>query len=163
MSPWLRYDLVQPQRGNLFHFYYNLCKPEPLVKEFNMIALFLTGALISLGIQRGKDGMKSSWYHLGLGATAACNKRYWWRRQRGWVRGPWKVKQCIVSCSTVSSSQINKKRQLPPLVFILLLWWKQHQRILQGKDRGVNEWLAWRILHSVEYQAYVARGKAANC
>ena len=35
--------------------------------------------------------------------------------------------------------------------------------ILQGYDRGVDEGLAWWILHSVEEQAYGSRGKAATC
>ena len=34
---------------------------------------------------------------------------------------------------------------------------KQHQRILLGFDRGVNEGLAWQILHSVEEKAHCAR------
>ena len=39
----------------------------------------------------------------------------------------------------------------------------KHQRILQVYDRGVDEGLAYHIPHSVEKQAYGARGKAATC
>ena len=36
----------------------------------------------------------------------------------------------------------------------------QHQRILQGYDRGVDKGLDYRILNSVDDQVYDARGKA---
>ena len=63
-------------KGNLPHLSYILCKPEPLGTEFNTFACSVTGALIFIDIQRGKEGMKSIRYHLELGATAACTKRF---------------------------------------------------------------------------------------
>ena len=42
--------------------------------EFNTVDCSVIGALIFLDIQQGKEGMKSSRYHLELGATVACTK-----------------------------------------------------------------------------------------
>ena len=36
--------------------------------------LYVTGALLFIKVQRGKEGMKDSRYQQELGATAACTK-----------------------------------------------------------------------------------------
>ena len=61
-------------KGDLPHLSYIFRKLEPLGTEFNTFAWSITGALIFLGIQRGKGQIKSSRYHLELGDTAACTK-----------------------------------------------------------------------------------------
>ena len=61
-------------KGNLPHLYYILRKMEPLGMDFNTVDCYVTGYLVLLDIQQGKGGTKSSWYHLELGATAACIK-----------------------------------------------------------------------------------------
>ena len=52
------------------------CKTEPLGTELKTVAFFVTESLIFLDIQRGKEGMKSTRYHLELGTTADCTKRF---------------------------------------------------------------------------------------
>ena len=61
-------------KGDLPHLSYIFCKPEPLGTEFKKVACSVTGALIFLEIQRGKEEMDSSRYHLELGTTAAYTK-----------------------------------------------------------------------------------------
>ena len=61
-------------KGDLPHLSYIFCKQEPLGTEFKTVSLYVTGSPIFLGIHRRKEGINSSWYHLELGATAACNK-----------------------------------------------------------------------------------------
>ena len=55
--------------------YYIFCKPEPIEIEYTTVAWYITGALMLLEIQREKEGMKLSWYHLEFGARADCKKR----------------------------------------------------------------------------------------
>ena len=63
-------------KGGLPHLSYIFYNPGLLVVEFNMVACSVTGSLILLEIQRGGGGgIKSIWYNLELGATAACTKR----------------------------------------------------------------------------------------
>ena len=66
--------LFTTSKGNLPFLYYIFRKPEPLGTEFKTVDCSITGALVFLGIQRGKERMKSSRYHLELGDTAACTK-----------------------------------------------------------------------------------------
>ena len=54
--------------------YYIFRKPEPLGTELKTASCSVTGYLVFLEIQQGKEGMKSSRYHLTLGAIAACTK-----------------------------------------------------------------------------------------
>ena len=61
-------------KGNLPHLSYIFRKPEPFGAEFKKFACSVTGSLIFIDIQRGKEGMKLSRYHLELGATSACTK-----------------------------------------------------------------------------------------
>ena len=61
-------------KGNLLHLYYIFRNLEPLGTYFKTVSCFVTWALIFLEIHRGKERMKSIWYHLELGATAACTK-----------------------------------------------------------------------------------------
>ena len=63
------------EKGNLPHLSYIFRKPEPLSNEFKTVACSVTGALLFIEVQRGKEGMKESCYQKELGATAACTKR----------------------------------------------------------------------------------------
>ena len=58
--------------GDLTHLYYILRKPELLGTEFKKVDCSVTGSPIFLEIYSRKEGMKSSRYHLELGATSAC-------------------------------------------------------------------------------------------
>ena len=62
-------------KGNLLHVSYIFRKPEPLGAEFNAFACSITGVLLFIELQRGKEGTKDSRYHQELGATVACTKR----------------------------------------------------------------------------------------
>ena len=62
-------------KGNLPHLSYILCKPDPLSTEFKTVACSVTGALLFIEVQRGKEGMKHSKYQQELGATTVCTKR----------------------------------------------------------------------------------------
>ena len=63
------------EKGNLPHLSYIFRKPEPLGTEFKTVYCSVTGALLFIEVQRGKEGMKNSRYQQELGATAACTKR----------------------------------------------------------------------------------------
>ena len=45
-------------KGNLPHLSYILLKPEPLGTEFNTVACSVTGDLIFIELQRGKEGIE---------------------------------------------------------------------------------------------------------
>ena len=62
-------------KGNLPHLSYIFRKPEPLITEFKTVACSVTGELIFIEAQIGKEGMKHSKYQQELGSTAACTKR----------------------------------------------------------------------------------------
>ena len=47
-------------KGNLPHLSYIFCKPEPLGIEFNTFECYVTGELLFIEVQRGKEGMKQS-------------------------------------------------------------------------------------------------------
>ena len=47
-------------KGNLPHLSYIFQKPEPLGTEFKTVACSVTGALLFIEVQRGKEGMKYS-------------------------------------------------------------------------------------------------------
>ena len=66
---------LKTAKGNLPHLSYIFRKPEILGTEFKTVACSVTGELLFIEIQRGKEGMKDSRYHKELGATAACKKR----------------------------------------------------------------------------------------
>ena len=57
-------------KGNLPHLSYIFWKPEPLSTEFKTVACSVTGALLFIEVQRGKEGMKDSRYQQELRATA---------------------------------------------------------------------------------------------
>ena len=61
--------------GNLPHLSYILRKMEPLGIEFKTVACYVTGELLLIEVQRGKEGMKHNKYQKELGATEACTKR----------------------------------------------------------------------------------------
>ena len=50
-------------KGNLNHLYYIFHKPEPLGKEFKTVTRSVTGVLLFIEVQRGKQGMKHIKYH----------------------------------------------------------------------------------------------------
>ena len=45
-------------KGGLPHLSYIFHKPEPLGKEFNTVACSVTGGLLFIKLQKGKEGMK---------------------------------------------------------------------------------------------------------
>jgi hypothetical protein len=69
MSPW---KPRQSKTGNLPHMSFIMRKPKPLGTEFKSVARGLSGVLLHLETQRGKEGMKHSKYQQTLGETAAC-------------------------------------------------------------------------------------------
>ena len=62
-------------KGNLPHLFYILRNPEPLGIEFKTVVYYVTGALLFIEVQKGKEGMNHSKYKKDLGETAACTKR----------------------------------------------------------------------------------------
>ena len=46
------------EKGNLLHFSYIFCKPEPLGIEFKTVSCSVTGALLFIEFKRGKEGIK---------------------------------------------------------------------------------------------------------
>ena len=50
------------EKGNLPHLSYIFCKSEPLGTEFNTVDCPVTGALILIEVQIGKEGMKHNNY-----------------------------------------------------------------------------------------------------
>ena len=62
-------------KGKLPHLSYIFCKPEPLGTEFKKVAYSITGALIFIEVQIGKEGENIRKYHQKLGATENCTKR----------------------------------------------------------------------------------------
>jgi hypothetical protein len=50
-------------------------KPEPLGAEFKCICCAITGIMIWIELQRGKDGMRAAEYSAASGVTAACTMR----------------------------------------------------------------------------------------
>ena len=49
-------------KGNLPHLSYMFCKPEPPGTDFKTLACYVTGALLFIEVQRGKEGVKHSKY-----------------------------------------------------------------------------------------------------
>ena len=62
-------------KGNLPHLSCIFRKPDLPGTEFKTVACSVTGALLFIKVQRGKEGMKNSRYQKELGATAVCMKR----------------------------------------------------------------------------------------
>ena len=62
-------------KGNLPHLSYIFRKLEPLGTNFKTVACSVTGALLFIEVQRGKEGMKDSRYQKELGSSGACMKR----------------------------------------------------------------------------------------
>ena len=61
--------------GNLPHLSYIFCKPEPLGTKFKTFDCSVTGDLLFIEVQSGKEGMKDSLYQQELGAATACTKQ----------------------------------------------------------------------------------------
>ena len=62
------------KKGNLPHLSYILLKMYPMGTEFNTVACYITGALILIEFQKGKECIKHSNYQQELGATEECTK-----------------------------------------------------------------------------------------
>ena len=62
-------------KGNLNHLYYIFHKPEPLGIEFKTVTRSVTGVLLFIEVQIGKEGENIRKYHQKLGATENCTKR----------------------------------------------------------------------------------------
>ena len=126
-----------------------------------MVACSITGVIVFLEIQQGKEGMNWSGT-IWSWAPQPPVPRYWWRRRRGWGRGPWKFQQGVF---TVRKLVLVEESSIGSCLHWCWFDWygkNQHQKILRGYDRGVNEGLAWYILHSVWEKAYGARVKTAT-
>ena len=89
-------------KGNLPHLSYIFWKPEPLGTEFKTVACSVTGALLFIEVQRGKEGMKDILYQQELGSTAACMKRVM-EETKGVGQKSKKGGRRIVSCLVVVS------------------------------------------------------------
>ena len=63
------------EKGDLPNLSYIFRKPDPLGKYFNKVACYVTGALLFIEFQRGKEGMNHSNYQTDLGVTAERTKR----------------------------------------------------------------------------------------
>ena len=63
------------EKGNLPHLYYIFRKPEPLGAEFKTVAFSVTGALLFIEVQMGKEGMKHSKYQHDIGSTSDCTNK----------------------------------------------------------------------------------------
>ena len=62
-------------KGNLLRLLYIFRNPEPLGNEFKTVACYVTGALLFIEVQRGKEGMKNSRYQQELGFLNIYNRR----------------------------------------------------------------------------------------
>ena len=82
-----------------------------------MVACSVTGVVVFLELQQGKEGMKSIRYHLELGATAACTKRLM-EETKGLGHRDLKVSTRDFSCLAVGSCRRKQQRQPSPLVLI---------------------------------------------
>jgi hypothetical protein len=58
--------------GGLPNISYIIRKPEPLGTEFKTTACPITGCMLHMEIQRGKEKMKEKQYNREIGATAGC-------------------------------------------------------------------------------------------
>ncbi len=61
--------------GGLPNISFIMRKPEPLGTELKCVACPVTGCMLNLEIQRGKEGMKDQKYNQALGATTGCTLR----------------------------------------------------------------------------------------
>ena len=61
--------------GGLPNLTYLARKPEPLGTEFKTVCCGVSGLMVHMEIQRGKDGMKEARYNRSHGATAGCTRR----------------------------------------------------------------------------------------
>ena len=68
-------SFLMTTKGNLPHLSYIFRKTEPLGTEFNKVVCSITGALLFIEVQRGKEGMKEIRYKKELGATAEFTNR----------------------------------------------------------------------------------------
>ena len=66
---WTTEKINLPRLSYIFH------KPELPGVDFNTLACSVTGESLFIDIQRGKEGIKNSNYHLELGAKEVCKKR----------------------------------------------------------------------------------------
>ena len=62
------------EKGNLPHLSYIFHKPYPLRTQFKTVACYVSGDLLFIELQRGKQGINHSKYQQGIGATASCIK-----------------------------------------------------------------------------------------
>ena len=57
------------------HYSYIFRKPDPLGTVIKNVACYRLGTMLYLGIQKGKDSMKSSKFQQEIGGTSVCTKR----------------------------------------------------------------------------------------
>ena len=110
-------------KGYLPHLSYIFRNLEPLGTEFKTVACSVTGDLLFIEVQRGKEGMKDSRYQKEIGATTAIkgNVRYWKVRRFSSCEF-WKNIGCLVSAPTFG---LGGSR----------LWEMEEEQKLSGKKR----------------------------
>ena len=96
-------------KGNLPQLSYIFRKPDPLSTEFKTVACSVTGALLFIEVQRGKEGMKKSRYQQELRATAACTKRMM-EETKGIGQKSKRGGRRIVSCLIVGSPRRRRQK-----------------------------------------------------
>ena len=150
-------------KGKLPDLSYIFRKLEPLGTEFKTVACYVIGSLIFLEIQQCKDGMKSSRYHLELGATAASTKRSM-EETKGLGQRDLKgsMRDCFLFDSWFFSKKSDKEAASTGVDLIGLVKTNTKQ-FCKARIEVLKKELACHILHSVEEQAYGTRGKAATC
>lgn len=72
MSPWRP---CITKKGGLPHLSFILRKPQPLGTEFKSVACGVTGCMLHIEIQKGKDAMRIAEHSNAYGVTSACSLR----------------------------------------------------------------------------------------
>ena len=95
-------------KGDIPHLSYIFLKPEPLGEELNTVSCFVTGSLLFIEVQIGKEETNLSKYQQKLGLTAACTKRMT-EATKGIVQKSIKGLPRIVLFLTVGSHQRSQE------------------------------------------------------
>ena len=93
-------------KGKLPHLSYIFCKIEPLGTDIKIVAFYVIGALLFVEVQRVKEGINNSKYHLQIVATTVCNKRIMEAKKGISQRG---IKGATKDCSLFGSWFYSKK------------------------------------------------------
>ena len=72
-----------------------------------MVARYVAGVIVFLEIHQGKEGMESILYHLELGTTSACTKRFMEEMKVMGQRAlKWSIWDCFLFYSWFSSKKL---------------------------------------------------------